>query len=139
MQQRTSRHISGFQHEQICTSNQCPRLINYCACPVNHCWISQAKSQTEPHKAISDYMLAHRETLSNCSASCGERPGDSQTTQIKPKFFSACGEESCFDSVRKAAAYASPDRKATNWLSTNQVFVSSYSTWQFPPFVTLNV
>lgn len=33
--------ISGFQHDQICTSNHCTHLISHCACPVNHCRISK--------------------------------------------------------------------------------------------------
>lgn len=33
--------ISGFQHEQICTSNHCTHLISHCACPVIHCRISK--------------------------------------------------------------------------------------------------
>lgn len=33
--------ISGFQHEQICTSNPCTHWMSHCACPVNHCRISK--------------------------------------------------------------------------------------------------
>lgn len=33
--------VSGFQHEQICTSNHCTHLISHCACPVIHCRISK--------------------------------------------------------------------------------------------------
>lgn len=143
MQQRTSRLISGFQHERICTSNQCPRLISYCACPVNHCWISRAKSQTEPHKAISDYTQARRETLSNCSASCGESQVTHKLLNRRARFLSACSEESCFDPARKAAAFASPDRKATNRASTSSQPIRFLSPrplhGDFSPFVTLNV
>lgn len=33
--------ISGFQHDQICTSNHCAHLISHYVCPVNHCRISK--------------------------------------------------------------------------------------------------
>ena len=33
--------VSGFQHDQICTSNHCTHLISHCACPVNHSRISK--------------------------------------------------------------------------------------------------
>lgn len=64
----------------------------------------------------------------------------------KARFFSACGEEPRFDPVRKAAAYASPDRKATNRAATSSPPIRSSSPSLFfflymvvsPPFVTLN-
>lgn len=59
----------------------------------------------------------------------------------RAKFFSACGEESRFDPVRKAAAYASPHRKATNRASASSQPIRFLSPrplhGDFSPFVTL--
>lgn len=111
--------ITGFQHEQICTSNHCTIVISHCACPVYHCGLSQAKSQTEAHKAIFDYKQTHGETLSNCSASCREEPGDSNYSIVKPNSFPHAARNHAFDPVREAAANASPDSSPTNRASTS--------------------
>lgn len=74
-------------------------------CPFNQplCMPSQplqtfrAKSQTEAHKAIFDYTIAHGETLSNSTASCGEGPGDSQALNLKGTFFPECCRNRAFD------------------------------------------
>lgn len=62
----------------------------------------------------------------------------------RAKFFSACGKESRFDPVRKAATHASPDRKATNRASTSSPpirFLSPCVPYMVipPPFVTVKV
>lgn len=78
-------------------------------CPFNQplCMPSQplhtlrAKSRTEAHKAIFDYTIAHGETLSNSTASCGEGPGDSQALNLKATFFPERCKESCLWSKQR--------------------------------------
>lgn len=48
----------------------------------------------------------------------------------KARFFSACGEEPRFDPI-KAAAYASPDRKAANRASTSSPPIRTLSAILF--------
>lgn len=61
----------------------------------------------------------------------------------RTRFLSACSEESRFDPARKAVAFASPDRKATNRASTSSQPIRFLSPrplhGDFSPFVTLNV
>lgn len=61
----------------------------------------------------------------------------------RAKFFSAYGEESRFGPVRKAAAYASPDRKATNRASTSSPPIRLFSLHPLhgdvSPFLRLKV
>lgn len=71
------------------------------------------------HKAIFDYTLAHGETLSNSSASCGEGPGDQQTTQSEGQILFRMRRRIAPLIQRKAAANASPDTNPTNRASTS--------------------
>ena len=120
--------VSGFQHEQICTSNHCTHLISHCACPVIHCRISKQNLRPR-HTKLSLIIRQPMGKLYQTPLLPAEKDQVTRNRSIgRPNFFSACSEESRLWSAERqlqTALQTPAPPIATPLLSTNQVLVSS--------------